>query len=260
MPLLEVFGMSESCGAIAVSGPNDLARPLDACGAALPGGSLEILPDGEVCWRGANNFKGYKGMLKATAEALEVEGGSWKSNTGNSGATTTTTTTTLLHTGDLGVVDPATGYLRITGRKKDLIITAGGENVAPSPIEQAFVDLLRGAAAHAILVGEGRKFLVVLLAPPEDATAEDATPPLDEAAIRSAVEAYNRSYAKSRAQRVQMAAALPAFSVAGGELTPTMKVKRAAVVERSADLVEAMYSGEVATRAAALAGYTSIVL
>ena len=74
------------------------------------------------------------------------------------------------------------GFLKIIGRKKDLIITAGGENVAPSPIEQAFVDLLRGAAAHAILVGEGRKFLVVLLAPPEDATAEDATPPLDEAA------------------------------------------------------------------------------
>ena len=165
-----------------------------------------------------------------------------------------TSSFTLLHTGDLGVVDPRTGYLRITGRKKDLIITAGGENVAPTPIEQAFVDILQGAAAHAILVGEGRKMLVMLLAPPEDATP--TTPVLDDDAIRAALELYNGAYAKSRAQRVQMGAVLPAFTVAGGELTPTMKVKRAAVVQRNSKLVEAMYSGNVA----ALTGYSSIVL
>lgn len=158
MPLLEVFGMSESCGAIAVSGPNDLARPIGSCGAALPGGILEIGPDGEVCWRGTNNFKGYKGLPKASNSALDhdqMDESLWKNE--NVYSDWSTTQPPLLHTGDLGEVDPKTGYVNITGRKKDLIITAGGENLSPTPIEEAFLEILAGAAAHAILVGEGRK-------------------------------------------------------------------------------------------------------
>ena len=98
---------------------------------------------------------------------------------------------------------------------------------------------------------------MVLLAPPEDATA--STPRLNESSIRAALKTYNSSYAKSRAQCVQMAAALPPLSIASGDLTPTMKVKRTFIMSRNQHLIDSFYSGEVAMRAAALSGYTSIV-
>ena len=122
MPLLEVFGMSESCGAIAVCGPLDGSRPVGACGRPLPRGEVEIGGDGEVLWKGGNVMRGYRGLRTATDEAVDPS-------------------TRQLHTGDLGVID-GDGYLRITGRKKDLIITAGGENVAPTPIENVLCSLI----------------------------------------------------------------------------------------------------------------------
>ena len=179
MPLLEVFGMSESCGAIAVCGPTDTVRPAGACGRALPRGALEIAPDGEVLWLGANNMRGYRGLKAETEKALKPS-------------------TRQLHTGDLGHVDAA-GFVRITGRKKDLIITAGGENVAPTPIEEALAELLereRAGTGHVVLVGDGRKFLACLVAPADDGHGRAAALPSEEA-VAAALAAYNKAHAKT---------------------------------------------------------------
>ena len=215
MPLLEVFGMSESCGAIAVCGPLDGARPVGSCGRPLPHGDVEIGGDGEVLWRGGNVMKGYRGLRKATDEAVERG---------------------QLHTGDLGTVG-ADGYLRITGRKKDLIITAGGENIAPTPIENTLQSLIP-RCGHVVLIGDGKKYLAALVAPADDAR----TPPSPDD-ISAALETYNKSHAQSRAQTVQKCRVLERpFSVESGELTPTMKVKRAAVVKTFAAEVDALYA------------------
>ena len=151
----------------------------------------------------------------------------------------------FLHTGDIGKVQD--GYLFITGRKKDLIITAGGENIAPSPIEQSFLFLLK--AGHVVLIGDMRKFLTILIAP-----AEGTDTVLQPKDVESALQEYNTNHAKSRAQRVQKAHVLEhPFTVQTGELTPTMKVKRAFVVRKYADEIEAMYQD-----ASQLVGYSSM--
>ena len=227
MPVLEVFGMSESAGAIAVCGPSDAIRPLGACGRPLPGGQLTIgSVDGEIIWKGRNNMRGYKGLPAATAAVLDDQYG--------------------LHTGDLGRVDDQ-GRLYITGRKKDIIITAGGENVAPIPIEEAFMSLLGGEAGHVVLIGDQRKFLTVLIAPTEVGT----TPTPDQ--VKEALASYNENLAMSRAQRVQKAHVIDKpFTVEAGDLTPTMKLKRNVVVRKYASEIEAMYA-----QTSGLVGYSS---
>jgi long-chain-fatty-acid--CoA ligase ACSBG len=231
MPLLEVFGMSESTGAIAVCGPNDLLRPVGACGRALPLGTLEIAKsDGEIIWKGDNNMIGYKGLPAATQATLP-------SSTGK------------LHTGDIGMIDDL-GYLYITGRKKDLLITAGGENVAPTPIEEQILSLIgTGNAGHVVLIGDARKFLSMLVAPCENGTIPPA------GVVENALQEYNSGYAMSRAQKVQKAHVLELpFQVSTGELTPTMKVKRAAIVTKFRKEIETMYSED----SAKLVGYSSM--
>lgn len=131
----------------------------------------------------------------------------------------------------------ADGYLRITGRKKDLIITAGGENIAPTPIENTLQSLIP-RCGHVVLIGDGKKYLAALVAPADDAR----TPPSPDD-ISAALETYNKSHAQSRAQTVQKCRVLERpFSVESGELTPTMKVKRAAVVKTFAAKVDALYA------------------
>ena len=231
LPLLEVFGMSESNGAIAVCGPNDCSRPLGACGRALPSGELVIADDGEITWRGLNNMLGYKGLADATEAAIPRETG-------------------FLHTGDIGKVDNE-GYLYITGRKKDLIITAGGENVAPNPIEESLKSLLGPGAGHVVLIGDKRKYLTILIAPPEGEGHKILTPEQ----VETAMEAYNNSFAKSRAQRVQRAHVLEfPFGVATHELTPTMKLKRAIVASKYEEEIESMYQDGLSR----LVGYSSV--
>jgi long-chain-fatty-acid--CoA ligase ACSBG len=229
MPLLEVFGMSESTGAIAVCGPNDFDRPVGSCGTALPLGLLTIAADDhEILWKGQNNMIGYKGLPAATKASLNAD-------TGN------------LHTGDIGRVD-ASGYLFITGRKKDLIITAGGENVAPTPIEETLMSLLTGTAGHVVLIGDQRKFLTILIAPTEN----NIFPSPEQ--VEAAIQEYNTNHAKSRAQRVQKAHVLELpLEVATGELTPTMKMKRAYIIGKFAPEINAMY--DTATK---MVGYSSM--
>jgi long-subunit acyl-CoA synthetase (AMP-forming) len=230
MPLLEVFGMSESCGAIAVSGPNDTIRPAGSCGPALPLGNLVIAPDGEVLWSGDNTMRAYKGLPEATAAAVDSK-------------------TLQLRTGDLGTVD-SHGYLKITGRKKDLIITAGGENIAPVPIEETIMGLLDGAAGHVLLIGDHRKFLTILVAPNEDTRQE-----IKSESVEKAIAAYNSSFAQSRAQRVQKAHVVASpFTVATGELTPTLKAKRSVIVDKYSKEIDTLYSDG----ALKLVGYSSM--
>jgi len=227
MPLLEVFGMSESTGAIAVCGPLDHARPMGACGRALPLGVLTIASDGEILWSGLNNMRGYKDQPAATRATLSDQG--------------------HLHTGDIGRIDES-GNLYITGRKKDIIITAGGENVAPAPIEETIKTLLGSNVGHVVLIGDQRKFLTVLITPSEDGHTPDPEQ------VENAMQEYNEQYAKSRAQRVQKAHVLDQhFDVSTGELTPTMKLKRATVVQKYSAEIEAIYQDS-----SKLVGYTSM--
>jgi len=215
--LLEVYGMSESCGALAVCGPErDERRPEGSCGKALPGLDVRVAEDGEITVAGTNVMPGYLGNAAATAEALA--GG-------------------VLHTGDVGVIDE-NGFVTITGRKKDIIITAGGENVAPSPIEFALLAQIGPKASHVIVLGDRQRFLSALVSPAETGPA----PTVEE--VETAVAAYNISDAKSRAQRVNAFRILPrTLSEDHGELTPTQKVKRNVVMQNCEAQIKDIYEG-----------------
>ncbi|MEU4351684.1 AMP-dependent synthetase/ligase [Streptomyces sp. NPDC023838] len=210
----EGYGMTESAGVITLNHPGavrygTVGRPIDGC-------EVRIAEDGEVLARGANVFSGYHANPAATAEALDADG--W------------------LHTGDLGALD-ADGFLTITGRKKDLIITSAGKNLAPSEVELA-IERSR-FVSHAVMVGDRRPYPVALIT--VDA-AEVAG--RDAAAVRALVqEAVDDANARvSRPARIRAFAVLAEdFTIESGVLTPTLKVRRRAVTERYAEEIERLY-------------------
>ncbi|MFF1478739.1 AMP-dependent synthetase/ligase [Streptomyces sp. NPDC058301] len=210
----EGYGMTESAGVITLNHPGavrygTVGRPIDGC-------EVRIAEDGEVLARGANVFSGYHADPAATAEALDADG--W------------------LHTGDLGALD-ADGFLTITGRKKDLIITSAGKNLAPSEVELA-IERSR-FVSHAVMVGDRRPYPVALIT--VDA-AEVAG--RDAAAVRALVqEAVDDANARvSRPARIRAFAVLDEdFTIESGVLTPTLKVRRRAVTERYAQEIERLY-------------------
>jgi long-chain acyl-CoA synthetase len=229
LPIAEVWGQTEDCGPATVNPPD--AIRIGTVGVALPGLDVRTADDGELLVRGGSVCAGYHGQPDATAELLDADG--WMS------------------TGDLGSID-ADGYVTITGRKKDLIINAAGKNIAPSEIESRLA--MEPLIGQAVVVGDGRKYLVALLTlDPDDAAdwAEehgafaDISTLVSDPALRSdvgdAVERVNREHAPVE-QIKQWRLLHEPFSVEGGELTPTMKVKRAVVIDRHTDLVEAMYA------------------
>jgi long-chain acyl-CoA synthetase len=190
-----------------------------------------IATDGELLTRGANTMQGYFKNPEATAETIDQEG--W------------------LHTGDIGVIDDE-GFLRITDRKKDLIITAGGKNVAPQHIEQ----VLRTShyIGQVVAIGDRKKFLsaIITLDPdtvPEWAAQNDlgglsleelAVHPKVRELIEMEIEQRNKNLASY--ESIKKFEILPRdFSIEGGELTPTLKVKRKAVVEKYKDEIESLY-------------------
>ncbi len=232
IPVLEVYGMSECTGPGTYS-PPDRYRT-GKCGVCLPGAEIKIAEDGEICMRGKHVFKGYLKDQEATRNALDADG--W------------------LHSGDIGTID-AEGFLQITDRKKDLLITAGGENIAPQVLEGH----LKGipVVAQAVVIGDRRKYLTALLTlDPErvKAEAELAGSParsVEDAAkcstfrrhLEKQIETVNEKLA--RVQTIKRFAIIPQeFTIEGGELTPTMKVKRKIVNEKYKVQIEAMYPSE----------------
>jgi long-chain acyl-CoA synthetase len=227
IPIYEVYGLSETTGPMTWNQPG--RTRLGTVGPPLPSVEVRLADDGEVLARGPNVFMGYLDDPQATAEALED---GW------------------LATGDLGVLDED-GYLTITGRKKNILITSGGKNVAPEGIEKALkqIELL----SEAVVIGDGRRFVAALLTLNEDAAAAFARAhgiaadaelhrdPQVLAAIERGVEEVNRRY--SRVESVRKFRVLPRqLALDQDELTPTLKVKRRVVQERWAELIEEMYA------------------
>jgi long-chain acyl-CoA synthetase len=224
--VLEGYGLSESSTAITINRVDDFR--FGTVGLPFPGGEVRIAEDGEVLYRGPNVFAGYHGLPDETSHAI-VDG--W------------------LHTGDVGRLDPD-GFLEITDRKKDIIVTAGGKNVAPANIEND----LRGSPliAEAFVVGDRRPYLVALVTVDrEAAVSSGAVPddlPLDAvaehpavaAAIGERVAAVNAE--RGRSEQIRRHRILPVeFTQEGGELTPTLKLKRRVVLERFGHEIDALY-------------------
>jgi long-chain acyl-CoA synthetase len=222
----EGYGLSENTGGTSINRPGRVK--LGSVGSALPGIEAKIADDGEILTRAPNVFLGYFKDPGATAEVL-VDG--W------------------LHSGDLGAVD-ADGFISITGRKKDLIITAGGKNIAPSNIEAALKNHV--LVSEVVVLGDRRKHLTALVILDVESGARfraehglDAGRPLHTdpeivAEVQRALDAVNADMA--RVEQVKKFRILPApFSVETGELTPTLKVKRKIVEEKFSAEIESMY-------------------
>ncbi|GGK26483.1 long-chain-fatty-acid--CoA ligase [Pilimelia terevasa] len=226
----EGYGLTETSPAATVSLPG--ATRIGSVGRALPGVGLRIADDGEILIGGDIVFRGYWNNPAATAEALTGDG--W------------------LRTGDLGALDDD-GYLRITGRKKEIIVTAGGKNVAPAGLE----DQLRAhpLVSQCMVVGDGRPFIAALVTldetalpawlaahgrPADTALAELRDDPTLRTQLQEAVDAVNATV--SQAESIRTFRVLPRdFTEATGELTPSLKVKRRVVLEQYADEVERLY-------------------
>jgi len=225
--VLEGWGMTETSTAATIATPDDFK--FGTIGKPLPGVEVKIADDGEILVKGPNIFKGYYKNEEATSETL-VDG--W------------------LHTGDIGEVD-SDGYLSITGRKKDIIITAGGKNITPANLEAEIKQ--HPLVSQCVVVGDRRPFLVcVVTLDPEEAEKLASEKGLDAATlnenneVRASIQAHldqiNQKFA--RVEQVKKFAILPQdLSQEAGELTPTMKIKRNVVAEKYAGEIESLYSG-----------------
>jgi len=224
LPIREVYGQSEDTGPTSYNLPG--RTRIGSVGPPIPGLEVKIAEDGEILVRGPNVFLGYYKEPQATAETLKD---GW------------------LCSGDLGVIDPH-GFITITGRKKEIIITAGGKNIAPKNIEAALKESL--LVSEAIVIGDRKKFLSALITideavaqklAPDVAAGQLAASPAIRAAVQKQVDAVNETLA--RVEQVKKFTILPQpFSVAGGELTPTMKLKRKVIAQRYETQIDAMYA------------------
>uniref|UniRef100_A0A8C9UF58 AMP-dependent synthetase/ligase domain-containing protein n=1 Tax=Serinus canaria TaxID=9135 RepID=A0A8C9UF58_SERCA len=208
------------------------------CGKPAPGCRVKLVDkdtegNGEICFWGRTVFMGYLNMEDRTKEAFDEEG--W------------------LHSGDLGKLDKD-GFLYVTGRIKDLIITAGGENVPPIPIEDAVKKELP-IVSNAMVIGDKKKFLSMFLtlkvnqdfcqrSGSKATKVSEIVATRDEAIYRAIQEGIDRvnSTATNRVHCIQKWIVLPRdFSISGGELGPTMKLKRLAVLEKYRNEVDSFY-------------------
>ncbi|MBA3818426.1 MAG: long-chain fatty acid--CoA ligase [Deltaproteobacteria bacterium] len=229
LPVREIYGQSEDTGPTSFN--LEGKTKLGTVGPPLPGLECKIAEDGEILVRGPNVFLGYFKEPEATAEALRD---GW------------------LCSGDLGAFDKD-GFLSITGRKKEIIITAGGKNIAPKNIEAAIKQ--SPLIGEAVVIGDRRKFLTLLITLDEEAArkvAPDAISlteaPQITSAIQVQVDLVNQSLA--RVEQVKKFAILARpFGIDTGELTPTMKIKRKVVAQKYAREIEAMYDDGEASEA-----------
>ncbi|MCL1692189.1 MAG: long-chain fatty acid--CoA ligase [Actinomycetia bacterium] len=215
MQILQLYGQSECTGICAFNEPD--GNRIGSVGPALPCAELSIAEDGEILTRGSNVFLGYLHNDEATSEALGEDG--W------------------LKTGDVGNIDDD-GFLFITDRKKDIIITAGGENVTPSLIETALQT--NSLVATVVVIGDQRPYLTALVSIDPEA-AEGMSSDEIRAVVQGAVDDVNADSARVRQLKKFVVLDDP-LSIEGGELTPTLKVKRKVVREHFADEIEGMYS------------------
>jgi long-chain acyl-CoA synthetase len=232
IPLAELWGMSETCGAGAVNPPERIR--IGTVGPPAPGAEVRLADDGEVLVRGELVMAGgYRNMPEATRETIDPDG--W------------------LHTGDIGELDDA-GYLRIVDRKKELIISAGGKNMSPANIE-AELKTASPLIGQAAAIGDGRPYntaLIVLDADyaPQWANAQGISDTSLEALaaeervreeVQRGIDAANSHLA--RVEQIKKFTIIPGDWAPGGdELTPTMKLKRKPISEKYAAEIEAMYA------------------
>jgi len=229
LPVYEGYGLSETSPVIALNGPG--AVRIGSVGRAIADQDVRIAEDGEILVRGPNVMKGYYGMEQETAEALA---GGW------------------FHTGDVGDVDED-GFLRITDRKKDLIVTSSGKNVAPQPIENRLKRIPYFDSV--VVIGDHRHFISALIVPNSEALTAyakahaiqfDSFPELVERPeIRdlamSEIERCTSDFAPFEKIR-KIAFVDGQFSIEGGELTPTLKVRRSAIEQKYAALIQQLYA------------------
>ena len=229
LTLLQGYGLSESTGPITVQLPND--RASGYVGPVLPGNAIKIAKDGEILVKGVSVMRGYHGLPEETARVLDR---GW------------------FRTGDLGTIDRKHG-LRITGRKKELIVTAGGKNVSPEVLEESLAT--HPLIASVIVVGEARPYIGALIALDHDmAPSWFATHGINPAEAGNAaehprfLESLERAIARankkvSRAESIRRFRIIDAtFTVENGYMTPSMKLKRSRVLADWAHEVDALYS------------------
>ena len=229
MPIVEGYGLTETAPVLTLN-PQEGVR-IGTVGKAIPGVELKVAPDGELLARGPNIMLGYYGKPGATADVIRD---GW------------------FHTGDIGKIDDD-GYVTITDRKKDILVTSNGKNVAPQPIEARCKRST--LVAEAVLLGDRRRFIAVLLLPDRTQLEERVRrsgadlAPVEELVERADVRSLYQevvdevNVALAGFEQIKRFKVLPAeFSIAGGELTPTMKVRRRVVEERWKNAIEMLYA------------------
>jgi long-chain acyl-CoA synthetase len=229
LTVLEGYGLTETTAAVTVNRPD--ALKIGTVGQPLPGTEVRVAEDGELLFRGGQVFAGYWRDEAATSEVLERDG--W------------------LHTGDVGEIDEE-GFVRITGRMKEILVTAGGKNVAPSVLE----DRVRAHSlvSQCLVVGDGQPFIAALVtidpeAFPDWASAHeksgDIAAYVDDPELRAEVQRAvdEANAAVSRAESIRKFVILPGdWTEEGGQLTPSLKLKRNVVVREHKDDIAALFS------------------
>ena len=230
LTVLEGYGLTETTAAVTVNVPD--ACKVGTVGRPLPGTSVRVADDGELVFSGGQVFPGYWGAEEATREALDRDG--W------------------FHTGDVGEVDDE-GFVRITGRKKEILVTAGGKNVSPAVLE----DRVRAhpLVSQCLVVGDGQPFIAALVTVDAEAfpdwaaahgksgsVADLVDDPDLRAEIQAAIDGANT--AVSKAESIRKFAILPHdWTEEGGQLTPSLKLKRSVVLRESREEVAGLYLG-----------------
>ncbi len=229
LKILEGYGLTETSPVIAVNG--DDAFRIGTVGKPIAGVEVQIAEDGEILTRGPHVMKGYYNRPEATAESIDADG--W------------------LHTGDIGVLED--GFLRITDRKKDIIVTAGGKNIAPQPIENRIK--LNKYVSQAVMIGDKRKYPIVLIVPNWDNLEKWA-------GIKNIIWTDRRQLLEMPTVRAKMDKEVQGaleglasfetpkkvgllehdFSIERGELTPKLSVKRKVVDQSYKDLIDSLYA------------------
>jgi long-chain acyl-CoA synthetase len=230
LSVLEGYGLTETTAALTVNLPG--AQKIGTVGRPLPGTSVRVGDDGELLFKGGQVFAGYWGNEEATSEAIDADG--W------------------FHTGDVGEVDDE-GFVRITGRKKEILVTAGGKNVAPAVLE----DRLRAHALidQCLVVGDGQPFIGALITidretfpawAEQHGKPDDIAKAVDDpdliAAIQEAVDEANKAVSKAESIR-KFTILAGEWTEEGGQLTPSLKLKRNVVVREAREEIEALYLG-----------------